>query len=196
MKNESKPCFSKSDPGPLGEREETYYFTPLPLNLGNKQQQTTSNNNKHVTGPSPRTVGANGGSSVVHGVKKMNFFKVVPRPLGMLKQMFLGRFAPLVAQFGPWKIPKCLEKWPFWDQKWVKDGSKTRFSKSGPGPFGMLKQVFLARFELLVTRFGPWKSQNGLKMGRFKTKNGLKMGQKRVFPKVILDHLVCSDKCC
>ena len=146
--------------------------------------------------PSPRTAGANGGSSVVHGVKKMNFFKVVPRPLGMLKQVFLGRFAPLMAQFGPWKIPKCRENGPFWDQKWVKNGSKTRFSKSGPGPFGMIKQVFLARFEPVVTRFGPWKSQNALKMGRFKTKNGLKMGQKRVFPKVILDHLVCPDKCC
>ena len=41
----------------------------------------------------------------------------------------------------------------FWDQKWVKNGSKTRFSKSDPRPFGMLKQVFLARFEPVLTEF-------------------------------------------
>ena len=78
---------------------------------------------------SPRTVGANGGSTRVPGAKKIIFSKVVPRPLGMLKQVFLGRFEPVVARLGPWKIPKCLENGPFWDQKWVKNGSKTHFSK-------------------------------------------------------------------
>ena len=73
----------------------------------------------------------------------------------MLKQVFLGRFEPVVARYGPWKIPKCLENGPFQDQKWVKKGSKTSFSKSDRGPFGMLKQVFLAHYELVVTRFGP-----------------------------------------
>ena len=75
--------------------------------------------------PSPRMVGANGGSTGVPGAKKIFFFKVVPRPLGMLKQVFLGRFEHVVARFGPWKIPKCLENGPLWDQKWVKNGSKT-----------------------------------------------------------------------
>ena len=91
---------------------------------------------------SPRTVGANGGSTGVPRAKKLIFFQVVPRPFGMLKQVVLGRFEPVVTRFGSWKIPKCLENVPFWDQKWVKNGSKTRFSKSDPGPFGMLKQVF------------------------------------------------------
>ena len=91
---------------------------------------------------SPRTVGANGGSTGVPGAEKIIFFKVVLRPLGMLKQAFLGRFDPMVARYGPWKIPKCLENGPFQDQKWVKNGSKMRFSKSDPRPYGMLKQVF------------------------------------------------------
>ena len=99
--------------------------------------------------------GASGGSTRVPGAKKIIFSKVVPRPLGMLKQMFFGRFEPVVARFGPWKIPKCLENGPFWDQKWVKNGSKTRFPKSDPGPFGMLKQVFLARFEPVFDRVEP-----------------------------------------
>ena len=30
------------------------------------------------------------------------------------------------------------------------------FSKSDPGPFGMLKQVFLARFEPVLTEFSPF----------------------------------------
>ena len=98
--------------------------------------------------PSPRAAGANGGSTRVPGAKKIIFSKVVPRPLGMLKQ---GRFEPVVTRFGPWKIPKCLENGPSWDQKWVKNGSKTRFSKKDPRPFGMLKQVFLAHFEPVVT---------------------------------------------
>ena len=67
-------------------------------------------------------------------------------PFAILKQGFLALFEPVVTRFGPWKRPKCLEKGPFWDQKWVKNGSKTRFSKSDPGLFGMLKQVFLACF--------------------------------------------------
>ena len=42
-----------------------------------------------------------------------------------------------------------------------------RFSKSDLGPFGMLKQVFLARFEREVTRFGPWKIPKCLQNGPF-----------------------------
>ena len=42
---------------------------------------------------------------------------------------------------------------------------------------------------------GHGKSQNALKMGHFGTKNGSKMGQKLVFPKVIPDHLGCSNNC-
>ena len=72
--------------------------------------------------PGPRTVGANGGSTRVPGAKKIIFSKVVPRPLGMLKQVFLGRFEPVVVRYGPRNIPKCLENGPFWDQKWVKNG--------------------------------------------------------------------------
>ena len=58
----------------------------------------------------------------------------------------------------------------------------------------MLKQVFLGRFEPVVTRFGPCKPQNALKMGRFWTNNGSKKGAKCAFPKVTLDHLGFSNK--
>ena len=102
------------------------------------------------------SVGANGGSTRVPGAKKMIFSKVVPRPLGMLQQVFLARFEPVVTRFGPWKIPKCLENRLFWDKKWVKNGSKTRFSKGDPGPFGMLKQVVLAHFEPVLIEFSPF----------------------------------------
>ena len=59
-------------------------------------------------------------------------------PFGMLKQVVLPHFEPVATGFGSWKIPKCLDNGPFLDQKWVKNGSKTRFSKSDPAPFGML----------------------------------------------------------
>ena len=66
---------------------------------------------------SPVTVGANGGSTRVPRAKKIIFSKVVPRPLGMLKRVFLARFEPVVVRYGPWKIPKCLENGPSQDQK-------------------------------------------------------------------------------
>ena len=144
--------------------------------------------------PGPRTARANGGSTSVPRAKKIIFSKVVPRPLGMLKQVFLAHFEPVVARFGPWKIPKCLENGPFWYQKWVKNGPKTHFSKNDPGAFGMLKQVFWGHFEPVATCFGPWKIPECLENGRVGTKSGSKMGQKRVSPKVTLDHLGCSNK--
>ena len=126
--------------------------------------------------------------------KKIIFSKAVPRPLGMLIQVFLGRFEPVVTRFGPLKIPKCLEYGLFWDQKWVKNGSRTLFSKSDPRPFGMLKQVFLAHFEPVGTGFGPRKIPKCLEKGLFETKNGSKMAEKCAFPKLIPDPSGCSNK--
>ena len=42
-----------------------------------------------------------------------------------------------------------------------------RFSKSDPGPFGMLKQVFVARLVPVVTRFGLRKIPKCLEKGLF-----------------------------
>ena len=133
--------------------------------------------------PGPHTVEANDGSTGVPGAKKMIFFKVVPGPLGMLKQAFLSRFEPVVTRFGPRKIPKCLENGPFQDQKWVKNGSKSRFSKSDPGPFGMLKQLLLAHVEPVVTRFGPGKNGKCLEKGLFWDQKWVKNGSKTRFSK-------------
>ena len=71
----------------------------------------------------------------------MTFLKNDPRPCVMLKQVFLDCFELGVAHFGPPKIPKCLEDALFWDQKWVKNGSKTHFSKTHPRPFGVHHRV-------------------------------------------------------
>ena len=125
-----------------------------------------------------RGMGANGGYTRVPGAKKNHFSKVVARQLGMLKQVFLARFEPMATPFGPWKIPKCIENGPFWDQKWVKNWSKTCFSEIDPGPFGMLKEVFLARFEPVVMRFGPWKIPKGLEKGPFWEQKCVQNGSK------------------
>ena len=112
----------------------------------------------------------------------------------MLKQLFLIHFEPVVTRFGPWKIPKWLENWSFWDQKRLLNGSKTRFSKSDPAPFGMLKKLVLAHFEPIRTGFGPWKLPKCLEKGPFWEQNGWKMGPKCTFAKVNLDHLGCTNK--
>ena len=106
---------------------------------------------------SPRTVGANGGSTRVPGAKKTLFPKLFLDHLGCSNKCFWAISEPVVARFGPWKTPKCLENGPFWDQQWVKNGSKTRFSKNDPGPSMMLKQVVLAHFDPVATGFGSWK---------------------------------------
>ena len=94
----------------------------------------------------------------------------------MLKQVFVAHFEPVVTHFGPWKIPKCLEKGPFRDLKWVKNAVFQR----DPGPFQMLKQEFLAHFEPWWRVLAHGKSQNALPRGYFGGQNGSKMGQKWV----------------
>ena len=129
--------------------------------------------------PCPRTAGANGGSRKVPRAKKIIFSEVVPTPLGMLKQVFSARFEPVVAHFCAPKIPKCLENGPFQEQKCVKNGSKMRFSRSDLGPFGMLKPVFLAHFESVVTHLGPWKIPKCLENGPFWDQKWVKNGSKK-----------------
>ena len=73
-------------------------------------------------------MGANDGSTRVPRAKII-FSKVVPRPLGMLKQVLFARFESVVTRFGPGEIPKYLENDPFWGQKRVKNGSKQVFPK-------------------------------------------------------------------
>ena len=57
--------------------------------------------------------------------QKRVFLKVIVDHLGCSNKCFLAHFEPVVTCFGPWKIPKCLEKGPFWGQrkgqKWVKN---------------------------------------------------------------------------
>ena len=88
-----------------------------------------------------QTGGCPNGSTGSSRGKKMTFLKNDPRPCATLKQVFLDCFEVVVAHFGPRKIPKCLENGLFWDQKWVKNASKTRFSKPHPRPFGVHKRV-------------------------------------------------------
>ena len=101
----------------------------------------------------------------------------------MLKQSVLARFEPVVTCFGPWKNPKCLENGAFWDQKWIKYGSKTRFSKSDRGPFGMPKPVFLAHREPIGTGFGPWNFPISLEKGLFWEQKWVTNGSKTRFSK-------------
>ena len=64
------------------------------------------------------------------------------------------------------------------------------FFKNDPRPCATLKQVFLDCFELVVAHVGPPKIPKCLENGLFL---GPKMGQKRIFPKLILHHLGCTN---
>ena len=72
----------------------------------------------------------------------------------MLNQVFLARFEPVVKRFGPWKSQNALKMWQCWNQKWVKNGSKTHFPKTDRGPFGLHKQVKRAHV-VLFEAFWP-----------------------------------------
>ena len=124
------------------------------------------------TCPETRSTRPNEGHQLLHSTCALiapsphaHFSKRDARPYAMLKQVFLAHFKPESMRFGPCKIPKCLEKGPSWDQKGVKNGSKMRHSLSYLGPFGMLKQVILAHFEPMVTRFGASKIPKCLQNG-------------------------------
>ena len=71
------------------------------------------------------------------------------------------------------------------------------FLQNDPRPCATLKQVFLDRFELVLsfelTILVLRKPQNALKLGCFGTKNGSKMGQKHIFPYLIRDQLGCTN---
>ena len=111
---------------------------------------------------------------------KMRISEKDLQPLVMLQHVFLALLEPAVTRFGSWKIPKCLENGPLWDQKCVKNGSKTRFSESVLGPFGMLKQMSLAHFEPVGTRFGPWKIPKCVENGCFWTTKGSRALRKEI----------------
>ena len=96
------------------------------------------------------TGGCPNGSTGSSRGKEMTFLKNDPRPCATLQQVFLDRFELVVAHFGTPKIPKCLETGLFWDQKWVKNGSKTHFSRPHPRPFGVHKRVKRAHFEPIL----------------------------------------------
>ena len=55
--------------------------------------------------------------------------------------------------------------------------------KNDPGPHGMPKQMFLARFELVVARCGPPKIPKCLENGLFWDKKWVKNGSKMGFSK-------------
>ena len=122
-----------------------------------------------------QTGGCPNGSTGPGRGKKMTFLKNDPRPCATIKQVFLDRFELVVAHFGPLRFPKCRENGLFGDQKWVKNGSKTHFSKPHPRAFGVHKQVKLGHFEPLLGHFGPSEVQKALKVGR-RLKVGFKDG--------------------
>ena len=64
-----------------------------------------------------------------------------------------------------------------WVQKW----SKIIFSKFVPIPLGVLKQVFLARFEPMVAHYDAPEFQKSLKMGFLGTQEGQKWVKNALF---------------
>ena len=93
---------------------------------------------------------------------KKRCFKIFPRPVGMLEQVFLAHFQPVVMCFGLHVIHKCFENGSFMDRTWVKNGSKRHFPQKSPGPFGMLMTRFQSIFEFSEGRSASPRAQNGL----------------------------------
>ena len=85
--------------------------TPQPFS-GIQASQSPNEPPGHLMEPECIPACARFGSTVgppgYQGREQINFSKVVPEPLEMLKNVFFARFEPVVAHFGPWKIPKCL----------------------------------------------------------------------------------------
>ena len=79
----------------------------------------------------------------VHRVQnKKSFFKNDLGPHGIPKQVFLAHFEPVLARFGPPKIPKCLENGQFFfgSKNGSKMGQKCVFPKIIPDHLGCLNK--------------------------------------------------------
>ena len=76
----------------------------------------------------------------------------------------------------------------------VPGAKKIVFSNLFVDHLGCSNKCFWAILSPWWRVLGHGKSQNALKMSRFGTNNASKMGQKCVFPKMIPDHLGCSNK--
>ena len=168
-----KTHYSKSDHAPFGMLKQMFlaHFEPVVTRFG----------------PWKMPLGLEHGpfwdQQWVKKWSKTHVSKNDPAPFGKLKHVFLAHFEPMVTRFAPWKIPKCNANGPLWNQKWVKNRSKTHFSTSDPTPFGMHQQVVLAHFAPVLTRFGPWKMPKGLANGPFWDQEWVKNGSKTHFPK-------------
>ena len=108
----------------------------------------------HLVQPGGSPARAHQGPPGSPGRKKSFFPKLFLDHLGCSNRCFWAVLSPWWRVLGHGKSQKCLENGSFWDQKWVKNGSKTRFSKNDLGPFMMLKQVVLPHFEPVGTGFG------------------------------------------
>ena len=78
--------------------------------------------------------------------------------------------------------PKRPSNGPFWDREGVKAWPTTCFFKADPGPSGVLKHAFRARFEAVCGRLAP----KPLEMPHFGIKRGSKRGKNCVPRQVIL----------
>ena len=72
-------------------------------------------------------------------------------------------------------------------------GRKPTFLNNDPRPCVMPRQVSLDCLELVVAHFGPPKMLKCLENGLFWDQKRVKNGSKRIFPKVIVDHLGCTN---
>ena len=111
----------------------------------------------------------------------MIYSKFVPIPLGVLKQVFLACFEPMVAHVNPSKTPINLENGLFGEQKWVQNKSKPCFCENCRSLFGLHKQAKCAHFEPIVSDFGTSKITKCIENGLFWDQNTVKNGSKMHF---------------
>ena len=142
-----------------------------------------------------RAVGANSGSTGVPGRKKSFFPKLFPDHLGCSSKCFWAILSPWWRVMGHGKSQNALTMGCFKTKNGSKMGQKRNFPKVIMDHSGCSNKCFQPTLSPRSRVLAHGKGKNALKMGRCGTENGSKMGQKRVFPKVIVDHLACSTKC-
>ena len=151
----------------------------------------------HLVQPEGRPAHAQWGPTVgppgSPGRKKSFFPKLFLDHLGCSNKCFWAILSPWWRVLGHGKSQNALKMGRFGTNNGSKMGHKRVFPKMILDHFGCSNTCFWPVLSTWWRVLGHRKPENALKMGRFKTKNGSKMGQKRVFPKVILDHFGCSN---
>ena len=122
--------------------------------------------------------GSYGGPKMVQNGSKMIFSKMGWESITNILEVIWTHFEAFLTVFQPANGPNYNGNRPFWDQKWLQNGSKMTFFKIDWGSIGNTLGPFWNHFEAFLTILGPANGPNYNGNGPFWVQKRVKKGSK------------------